>query len=279
MVIFFHDYCFFIWNFLYFLIYYKSMFSWSSSQIEVLPIALVVVIALSVIIPYLTRNKSELIRRIPLIVIASIMLILEVVKQIYNIVIGYNLWTLPFHFCSLFLYFYPLASFFKGKTAEFGKTMSFVCGTLFLLLFYIDPTSIIGNSCDEIFATFSSFHTFTYHHLIILFYLILLISKLYHPSKFFFLYGAIGIAIYGIVAVPLAHILNVNFCNILHNSIAILENIRLAYGQVLYTFVMLFLGFAGAELSVGASYLVSFFIKRRRKDNFQKIMKILKEEV
>ena len=78
---------------------------------------------------------------------------------------------------------------------------------------------------------------------------------------------------------PLAHILNVNFCNILHNSIAILENIRLAYGQVLYTFVMLFLGFAGAELSVGASYLVSFFIKKRKKDDFQKIIKILKEEV
>ena len=147
------------------------MFSWSSSQIVVLPLVLIIVIALAVIISYLTRNKSELIKRIPLIVIASVMLILEVVKQIYNMVIGYNLWTLPFHFCSLFLYFYPLASFFKGKTAEFGKTMSYVCGTLFLLLFYIDPTSIIGNSCDEIFATFSSFHTFTYHHLIILFYL------------------------------------------------------------------------------------------------------------
>lgn len=279
MVIFFHDYCFFIWNFLYFLIYYKSMFSWSSSQIVVLPLVLIIVIALAVITSYLTRNKSELVKRIPLIVIASVMLILEVVKQIYNMVIGYNFWTLPFHFCSLFLYFYPLASFFKGKVAEFGKTMSYVCGTLFLMLFYIDPTSIIGNSCDEIFATFSSFHTFTYHHLIILFYLILLISKLYHPTKWSFLYGAIGIAIYGIVAVPLAHILNVNFCNILHNSIPILENIRLLHGQVLYTCVMFFLGFAGAELVVGASYLISYLIKTRKKDNFQKIIKILKEEV
>lgn len=241
-----------------------NMFSWSSSQIVVLPFALIVVIALSVIISYLTHGKSELVRKIPLILVASVMLILEVIKQIYNIVIGYDLWTLPFHFCSMFLYFCPLASFFTGRAADFGRTVAFVCGTLFLLLFYINPTSIIGVACDNIFASFSTFHTFIYHHLIILFYLIMLISKLYQPTKWSFLYGALGIAIYGVVAIPLAHITNVNFCSLLYNSVPILENIRLSFGQVVYTFVMVILGFSGAELSVGASYLVSYLSKRQK---------------
>ncbi len=254
------------------------MFVWTEFDGIVLPIALLVVIFLSVGTFLLTRNKSECIKRIPLIVISSIMLGLEVVKQIINIVDGYSFWSIPLHFCSLFLYFFPLASFFTGKIAKFGRAMSFIIATLFALLFYINPDSIIGSSCENIFASFSSFHTFTYHHLILLFYLIMLLEKLYIPSKSDFLYAFLGITGYAVIAIPMAHMLDTNFCNILSNNIAFIEEIRLQVGQVAYTTLFYLTGVVGAELIVGLSNGIKMLVdkKKNEKDSFNIIMKTLK---
>lgn len=212
--------------------------NYSKAELIVLPIALVIIVGITIILYYLLRNKNENIRRIPLIIISVILLVLELIKQIINVVEGYSKWAIPLHFCSLFLYFYPLASFFKGKVGEFGKTMSFVCASLFILLFYINPTSIIGGSCQNIFADFGTFHTFTYHHLIILFYLIMLTQKLFKPDKFCYLYAIIGLSIYALVAIPAANILDINFCNLLHSNIPFMESLRGMAGQVIYLIVM-----------------------------------------
>ena len=88
------------------------MFIWTSSEAIVLPIALIVAILITLVVSFLTRKKGEVVRRIPLMVLSIIVWLLELVKQVLNIVSGYSLWAIPLHFCSLFLYFYPLASFF-----------------------------------------------------------------------------------------------------------------------------------------------------------------------
>ncbi len=253
------------------------MFVWTEAEGTVLPIALIMTLFISILIAYLLRKKSELIRRIPLMIITAITLTLELVKQILYIMSGYDLWAIPLHFCSLFLYFYPLASFFKGKVGEFGKTMCFIAGSFFLLMFYINPRSIVGSSCEDIFKTFNTFHTFTYHHLIFLFYFTMLFSKLYKPSKDDFLYAFIGIGAYVLVAIPLAHILNTNFCNLLTSNIPFMETFRQNYGQVVYTIAMILFGIGGGEVIVLIPNLI--FKKVKKEDNFNKIIKILRTEV
>lgn len=91
------------------------MFTWTKEEKLVLPIALAIIVVISIITCFLTRKQNETVRKILLMIISATMLILEVAKQTINIKNGYFYWAIPFHFCSLFLYFFPLASFFKGR--------------------------------------------------------------------------------------------------------------------------------------------------------------------
>ena len=91
------------------------MFSWTDADKKILPIAILIVINLTLIIHIIFRKKSDKIKNIPLIVIAATMLIMEVAKQTISIRRGYDLWHVPLHFCSLFLYWYPLMAFFKDE--------------------------------------------------------------------------------------------------------------------------------------------------------------------
>ncbi len=240
------------------------MFEWTKAEAIVLPIALVIVLFVAILISYLLRNKREIIKKIPLMIITTIVLVLEVIKQILSIMDGYETWSIPLHFCSLFLYFYTFASFCKGKVAEYGKTMCFVAATFFIILFYINPSSIIGSSSENIFLTFNTFHTFVYHHLILLFYFIMLFSKLYKPSKRDYIYVIVWITSYALVAIPLAHILDTNFCNLLTSNIPFMETLRLNAGQFVYTMVMVLFGLVGGELIVLVSNLIYKKIKNRK---------------
>jgi hypothetical protein len=225
------------------------VFNWSESDKIVLPISLAVILAISVILSLLLRGKDEKIKKIPFIVITTIILVLEIIKQTKNIIEGYDLWSIPLHFCSLFIYFFPIACFAKGKFQEFGKTMSLVCSAWLIALFYINPGSIIGGGTTQnIFASFSRFHTFFYHHLAMLYFFCAVGLKFYEIKKSSFLYVAIGFTIYVLIAVPMAHILNVNFCNILTSNIPFMENFRLQFGQVLYTILMYLAGMAGGTV-------------------------------
>ena len=235
------------------------MFDWSAKEKIILPIMIVVLLIFAIGICLLTRNKSEKIKRLPLFIITIIILALEVAKQIYNLCIGYDLWAIPLHFCSLFMFFYSFSNFGKGKLKRFGDIMTVCCTFLVILLFYINPSNIIGESCENVFASFSSFHTFTYHHLLFLYYFIFLGSNLILAKFSDLWYILIGIVSYAIVAVTFAYSLNVNFCSILHNSVGFLEAIRGSAGAVVYTLVLFTIGVLGAM----AVYVVYTLLNRK----------------
>ena len=217
---------------------------WSYHDKIVLPLTLLAIVLITIVFYFLLRNKSEKIKNIPLMSITIIILVLEVVKQIYNIIDGYSTWTIPLHFCSLFLYFYPLATLLKGgKVKDFGITMSFVCSLWMTSLFYFNPGSIIGGSTTQnLFASFSSFHTFFYHHLVILFLLTGLSLNMFKLTKKSFIYVLIGFSLYALFGVTFAHLLQTNYCNLLVSNIGFMETLRVNVGQVLYTIIMYLLG-------------------------------------
>lgn len=257
------------------------MFTWTKEEKLVLPIALAIIVVISIITCFLTRKQNETVRKIPLMIISATMLILEVAKQVINIQSGYSYWAIPLHFCSLFLYFFPLVSFFKGRVGDFGKVMSLVCSTYFIVLFYFNPSSVIGNSSANIFQSFGTFHTWFYHHLVILFFFIFVGSKLYKPKKVDFLYATLGILLYGAIAVPVAHALDTNFCNLLHSNIPFMETLRINTSQAFYTFIMFVVGIGGVNIVIFIAHLIQYIIDKHKAVNtpYSKIMKILKTDI
>lgn len=223
------------------------MFDWSTKEKIILPIMLVAILIFAIVICMFTKNKSEKVKRIPLLIITIIILGLEIAKQIYYICIGYDTWALPLHFCSLFMFFYVFSNFAKGKLQRFGDIMTLSCSLVVIALFYINPSNIIGESCENVFASFSSFHTFIYHHLMFLYYFIFLGSNLIVSKFSDLLYIVIGISSYAVIAITFAYLLNTNFCSVLYNSFAPFEAIRTSCGDAVYLMFLFTLGILGTS--------------------------------
>ena len=240
------------------------MIVWSQDEKLVLPLMLLSIIAITLFLHLILKNKSDRVRAIPLQVITSVILVLEIIKQIRNIVIGFSPWALPFHFCSMFVFFFPLAQFSKGKVRDTMKPVAFTAALAMFALFYFNPGSIISGSASDVFADFGSFHTFTFHHLIILYLFLSIAMKNYIPNKKDWLRVLIIMSIYYVIGVSLSHALDVNYCNFLTSNIPFMESLRLKAGQVVYTISMFFAIPCGTTL---LSYLCYSFYRVINKES------------
>lgn len=241
---------------------------WTKDELIVLPIMLISIIIIAGLLGYFLRNKSEKIRSIPLIVIAVVILVLEVIKQIRALATDtYTGWTIPLHFCSFFMVWFPLAQFTRGKLKQIGMACSLSTSALMISLFYIGPTSIIGDSSADVFGSFGDFHTFVFHHLIILYFFCFLALKVYKPQKSDFLWMSIALTCYFILAVTMTHVLQVNYTNLLYSNIGFMEQLRVACGQVFYTIVMYIFGIGTANLILLIYHLIYNRIKKKKENN------------
>ena len=141
--------------------------AYSKDDIVVLSITAVIMVAISVLLGIFLRKKSEKVKQIPFIIITVLLLGMELVKQILGIVNGYSKWDLPLHFCSTYFIWFSIAHFSNGKFSKAMQTVAFVASFYLVALFYFNPQSIIGDASSDIFGSFDSFHTFTFHHLVI----------------------------------------------------------------------------------------------------------------
>ena len=225
------------------------MFDWNSTDVIFLPIALLILIGITLVLYGTLRDKSKDIRKIPLYVITAIILVLEVAKQIYYIVIGYSFWALPLHFCSLFLYAFPLMLWAKGRLQYCGNSVALISTSMLLICFYLSPDSILGPSATaNFFKEFLYFHTIVYHHLALLFLFVGLSLDLFDFDISNLVYFWISFAFYSVIVVIFANILHTNFINLLENVIPILEKLRQEFGMAIYTVVMFLVGSGGGGL-------------------------------
>lgn len=246
------------------------MFQYSSAESFWLPIMLAIIIVVCLCLGLILKNKPEKIKRITLIIIAIILLILEVVKQLYNAFNGsYSTWIIPLHFCSMFVFLIPLAEFFNGKIRDMSQALAFTCSFMFVALFYFQPSGVLGNATSNVFGSFNSFHTFVYHHLIILYFGLTISLNLYKPKMKHTLYVLIGLTIYFIVGVSFAFILNTNYCNFLYSVIDIVESLRLHFGQVLYLIGMYIFGII---LSCGFMLIINLIYKKIKEKKIKNVI-------
>jgi hypothetical protein len=175
----------------------EYMFYSNEDKIAV-PAALVAVILIALTVWLCVRNKSARVRHIPFIVIAVLLLTTESIKQYMAVFYPengkYELFNLPFHVCSFFLIWFTLAAFAPagGTLRRIGFLMGVCIGIPVIFSIYFAPKFILFEGSATFFPRFadfnpfrkySTFNSFFYHHLVLLFVLLVFILKPIKPYK------------------------------------------------------------------------------------------------
>lgn len=239
------------------------MFKWTVGDAIALPVTLVIIIICAVLMRIFL--KSDRAKRIPLMVLAVLIVVLEVCKQIYyNTYEPFTLYILPVHFCSTFIWLMPLAQFTKGKFNKFIKPMPVCYSLIVILIMYAYPHMLLGNSPSAPFASFHNAHTYLFHHTIVAYFVFSVALGDYTPDKKDILPLICGIVFYASYALPLAYVLDVNYVNILWSEFPPFEALRKSAGQVVYN-ILLFTVAVAATLIIYAAYYFAYNLAQRKK--------------
>ena len=201
---------------------------WTVEHAKTLLPALGVMLVLSWVLHRVIGNRSHKIRMIPIQVIACLLLLLELGKQAVSLAHGYDLYHLPFHFCSLFIFMLPIMAFYKGKHKQtvYAITASLCMAVCLLMLIY--PALIYSDgNIREFFTNYISFHTVAFHNLVMLSAILIPVLKLHEPAKKGE-HKAIVLFMLGFctVSAVMAQLLKTNFNNFYRCNIPPLETVR-----------------------------------------------------
>ncbi len=179
------------------------------------------------------RKKPLSVRMIPLQICSILLLLLEVGKQVFSLRRGYDLYHLPFHYCSLFLFALPAMAFCRGKHRQsINAVTTALCMAMFLLLMIYPNLIYSPTDVVRYFEDYFCFHTVTYHNLVVFCLFLILTLGLYVPGSRKE-QGAV-LALMGVfcaVSASMAHILKTNYANYYSCNIPVLETVRLSVAE------------------------------------------------
>lgn len=236
---------------------------WTHEHLVTLLPAVGVYLIIALVLWLLLRNKSEIIRLIPTMIIGVALFVLEAIKQIYNIRIGYTYWILPFHFCSQYFWMVPLMAFYQGKHKYLVRAVVTNASMMMFLFLMLYPQSIYGaGAIRTITDNFSSFHAVVFHNLVVLnLFIVIALNVNKFKAKRDIIANVITFTIYCIVGGVMAQVLKTNYNNFYRNIVKMIDDIRLAFianmgnfGQYLY--VILF------SILIVIGSVISYFILR-----------------
>lgn len=238
---------------------------WEKQHIDTLLPSFIVMIVLGFILRMWLRKKSEKIRMIPLQICTIFLLAIEVIKQIKSFEGGeYDLYSLPLHFCSLFLYMLPLMCFYNGKNKDKVRAITtMICGSLFVLMTIYPGLIYGGGNIDnffnglrdfrasgdikDLFNNFLDFHTVAFHTVATFTFVIIIALDLHKPNyardaKACLIFIICYCAIAGIAA----QVLQTNYNNFYNCNVPPLQAVKemlepiLGYGitQALYVVIV-----------------------------------------
>lgn len=221
---------------------------WTSTHARTLLPAVAVMLLLGFGLRKLLGNRDRRVRMIPLQIVAVLFVVLEIGKQWVSASDGYDLYHLPFHFCSLVVFAVPVMAFYRGRhTQKVNAVVSSICASVFLLMM-IYPVLIYSEAnIQEFFANYLSFHTVAFHNLVVFAFVLILALRLYEPAPkgeakavLWFMVG------FCVVSAAMAQLLKTNFNNFYSCNIGPLETLRcnvqgfIGYGltQLLYVLIV-----------------------------------------
>lgn len=203
---------------------------WTRQHAVTLLPALGVMLLIAVGLKLWMGKRSFRVRMIPIQIIAVLLLLLEAGKQGLSLLKGYDLYYLPFHFCSLFIFMLPLMAFYRGKYQQqvFAIT-SALCASVFALMLIYPNLIYSGGNVDNYFKGYFDFHTVTFHNLVMLAFLLIVALRVHTPAP----KGEVKAVMWFIagfctVSASMAHVLKTNYANYYTCNIPVLETVRLA---------------------------------------------------
>lgn len=241
---------------------------WTSAHARTLLPTIAGMLVLAMVLRVTIGKKDIRIRMIPLQILSCVLLVLEVGKQMYSLAHGYDLYHLPFHFCSLFIFALPAMAFYRGKYQSIVSGItSALCAALFLLMLIYPNLIYSADNIQLFFADYLSLHTVAFHNIVMLEFVLIVALRLHTPEnraepKAVVIFTA-GFCL---AAASMAQILKTNFANFYTCNIPVLETVRLSVQgvigpgatQLLYILIV-------AALHIGfvlASYWVYRLLRR-----------------
>ena len=245
---------------------------WSQNHVKTLLPSFIVMIILGFILRIFLIKKSEKIRMLPFQICTVILLVLEVIKQVLSFIEGYDLYHIPLHFCSLFLYLLPAMAFYNGKHKDRVRAVTTtVCGALFLLMAIYPSVIYSGEAIQGTFKNFWDFHTTVFHTIATFTFVLIVCLDLYKPNfKKDVVSILIFFAIYCLIASVVSQILKTNFNNFYHCNVPPIEDLRLSiaeslgYGvaQTLYVVIVSIVNLIFVNLAYNLFRLLTFLMKK-----------------
>ncbi len=211
--------------------------------------------ALAFLLSRVLKDKDEETKLLPLKICTVLLLLLEAAKQITGIATGYSTYWIPLHFCSLFLFFHPLACFYKGKYRDRFILIAGVVSTCLFLFMAVYPNVIYSDDAIRSMwdylsgrgGSFFEMHTVLFHGIgAFTFFLFIFQGLARFSTKRDVLLVIVTYGLYCLIVGPLAQLIDTNFNNFVHSNAPFLENIRLSiidrlgavFGQTVYVLII-----------------------------------------
>ena len=210
---------------------------------------------LAFILSRVLKNKDFETRLLPLKICTVLLLALEAAKQITGIATGYSTYWIPLHFCSLFLYFHPVACFYKGKYRDKFTMIAGVVSTCLFVFMAVYPNVVYSDDAIRSMwdfvcgrgGSFFDFHTVLFHGIgTFTFFLFVFQGLVRFNTKKDVLSVIITYSSYCLIVGPFAQLIDTNFNNFVRSNAPFLENIRLGiinstgevFGQTVYVLII-----------------------------------------
>lgn len=202
---------------------------WTPEHVKTLLPAMIVMLLAALGLRFWLGKKPLKVRMIPLQICTCLLLLLEVGKQVLSLARGYDLYHLPLHYCSLFLFIMPLMAFYRGKYRQQVTALGVsICAAVFMLMAIYPNLIYPAWDVQQFFTSFFSFHTVVYHNIVVFLLMLIIALDLYTPGeKKEQRVVILAMLLYCVVAASMAHILKTNYANYYTCNIPILETVRL----------------------------------------------------
>ena len=217
---------------------------WTPEHIKTVIPATIAMIVVAIILRLTIGKKSEAVRFIPFQIVAVALFVLEIAKQAYQLSTGYDVYSLPFHFCSLFIFLPITMAFYRGKHDQKVRAITtMACAALFMFMM-IYPDLIYGaGNILAVKTDLMSFHTVVFHNLAMFEFILIIALNLYTPNaKRDMKVLLIFFTVYCLFEAIMANVLDTNFNSMYYCAIPPIESLRLTlhgalgsfFGQTLY---------------------------------------------
>lgn len=256
---------------------------WTFEHTITLIPTILIMILITFVLNFFIGKKPLKVRLLPFQVLAVILVISEIIKQVLSIIQGYNLYYIPLHVCSLFIFLIPLFGFYKGKGEDIIKTLCCtVCVALFLFMIVSPNIIYSADNIKGFFKSYDNFHTVFFHNVVLFEFILIIGLNLYSVKEKKHLLPVLFLALgYSLVASSMAQILKTNFSNFYVCNIGpvndfvnmVKEKWGYAVGQSIYVSILFILHIAFLMFS----YKVFKFIETIKSKTTHKNSKQIKE--